>query len=60
MIHAKAISLRITVREKSPLKHFIGREAYTVNNIGRIKRRLLNLGKEIVRITIKFKYTHIT
>ena len=60
MIDTKTITLRITVGEKTSLKHLVGRETDAVDDICRIKGSLLNLGKEILRITVKFKDTHIT
>ena len=59
VVHPKTISLGVAIGEQPSLKHFVGRESYAVDNVGRIERRLFDFGKEILRIAVQFKNSDI-
>ncbi len=47
-VDAETVALRIAVGEQPALQHFVRREAYAGNNVGRRERGLLDLGEKVV------------
>lgn len=58
IVGTETMSMGVIVREQSTLQHLIGRWFNTRNEIGRRERRLLRLGKIILRITVQYHATH--
>jgi hypothetical protein len=58
MINAKPIALSVTVGEKPPLQHLVGGKADARYHIGRVKGRLLYLGKIVFGVFVKFHHTY--
>ena len=59
IIDPETVALCVTIREQTSLKHFIRRETYPFHYIHRVECSLLDFGKEVFRITVKFQDSHI-
>lgn len=56
MIDAQAVALCIAVGEKSPLEHFVRREAYARYDVGWVECGLFHLGKIVFGVAIELQY----
>src|SRR5690625_6779021 len=59
MVYSQTISLSITIREQSSLKHSIWRETNSRNYVCRIESSLLYISKVIFRVTVQFQYSNL-
>src|SRR5690625_4659087 len=59
MVYSQTISLSITIREQSSLKHSIWRETNSRNYVCRVEGSLLYISKIVFRITIQFQNSNL-
>ncbi|MNK96809.1 hypothetical protein D3C87_1171110 [compost metagenome] len=57
VIDAYAITLRIAVGKQTCLEHLVGRKTDAGHDVGRIERRLLDVGEVVVGIAVELKHS---
>ena len=59
MVYTQAVALRIAIRKEASMQHLIRRETDAVDDVHRVERRLLDLGKEVLGVAVELQDAHI-
>ena len=58
-IDSQTVTLRVAIREQTPLQHLVRRETDTLDDILGVERRLLHFGEIILRIPVQLQHPHL-